>query len=99
MRMLISPIHYLRKQRARRKQLRTALHMLSASGVVRLGHIEPRYFEPPSHVDAFYRQGRKRYRPGSTAGANAVDKSGLDWMKLRQLVGTLRTSRPLRIAP
>ena len=65
MRILISPIHYMRKQRARRKQLRTALHMLSASGVVRLGHIEPRYFEPASHVDALYRQEGKRHTSGS----------------------------------
>ena len=44
--LLTSPIHYVRKKRARRRQLQTVLHMLSASGVLRLGHVEPRYFVP-----------------------------------------------------
>lgn len=57
MRMLISPLYLVRKQRARRRQIRTVLHMLSASGVIRPGHIEPRYFETSSHIDALYRQG------------------------------------------
>ena len=55
MHILISPLHHVKKHRARRKQLRTVLHMLSASGVIRPSHIEPRYFEPSSHVDALYR--------------------------------------------
>ncbi len=58
MRMLISPLSLVRKQRARRRQVRTVLHMLSASGVIRPGHIEPRYFEPSSHIDSLYRQGQ-----------------------------------------
>ena len=96
MRILISPIHYMRKQRARRKQLQTALHMLSVSGVVRLGHIEPRYFEPPSHVDALYRQGGKR---SMVSGARIASTSAgaestvVDWTKLRHLVACLRPSR------
>jgi hypothetical protein len=93
MRIFISPIQYMRKQRARRKQLRTALHMLSASGVVRLGHIEPRYFEPPSHVDALYRREGKRHAGGAPVGTSLPDRSGFDWMKLRQMVGTFRASR------
>jgi len=60
MRIFTSPLRYVKKMRARRRQVRTVLHMLSASGVIRLGHIEPRYFEPSSHVDALYRQGTKR---------------------------------------
>ena len=56
MRILTSPIHYVRKQRARRRQVRTVLHMLSASGVIRHSHIEPRYFEHSSQVEGFYRQ-------------------------------------------
>lgn len=56
MRILASPIHYVRKQRARRRQVRTVLHMLSASGVIRHSYIEPRYFEHSSQVEAFYRQ-------------------------------------------
>src|SRR5262245_18061554 len=55
MHLLMSPIHHVRTQRARRRQLRTALHMLSASGVIRPSHVEPRYYEPSSHVDALYR--------------------------------------------
>jgi len=94
MRILISPIQYMRKRRARRKQLRTALHMLSASGVVRLGHIEPRYFEPSSHVDALYRQEGKRQRSESEkVRTSSAGDCSLDWMKLRQLVGTMRASR------
>jgi hypothetical protein len=95
MRMLISPIHYMRKQRARRKQLRTALQMLSVSGVVRAGHIEPRYFETPSHVDALYRQGVKRSTLGTPmpSTCRAVDNARLDWTKFRQLVWTWRPTR------
>jgi len=55
MRMLTSPIHYVKKQRARRRQVRTVLHMLSASGVIRPSHIEPRYFESSSHLDVTVR--------------------------------------------
>jgi hypothetical protein len=53
--MWTSPLHYVRKQRARRKRIRMVLHMLSVSGVVRPGHIEPRYFETLPHVDALRR--------------------------------------------
>jgi hypothetical protein len=96
MRILISPIHYMRKQRARRKQLQTALHMLSVSGVIRLGHIEPRYFEPASHVDALYRQSGKRSTvSGARMAAASVggESTSFDWTKLRHLVGSLRSSR------
>ena len=55
--MLMSPFHHVRKHLARRRQLRTVLHMLSASGVIRPSHIEPRYFAPSSQVDALYRHG------------------------------------------
>jgi hypothetical protein len=53
--MLLSPLHYVKKQRARRRRLRTVLHMLSASGVIRPSHIEPRYFESSSHRDVTFR--------------------------------------------
>jgi hypothetical protein len=86
MRMFMSPLDRMRKQRARRKQLRTVLHMLSVSGVIRPGHIEPRYFEPSSHVDAFYRQHAKRRQPA--AGASRKTQVGFDWTKLRQWVVT-----------
>ena len=72
MRMFTSPIHYVRKQRARRRQLRTVFHMLSVSGVIRMGHIEPRYFEPSSQVDALYRRKAARNLVGPTTSAAVV---------------------------
>lgn len=84
MRIFISPIVRIRKQRARRKQLRTVLHMLSVSGVIRPGHIEPRYFEASSQIDALYREPAKR---GTAAAlASAKSQTGFDWTKLRQWV-------------
>lgn len=94
MRILGSPIRYMRKQRARRKQILTALQMLSVSGVVRPGHIEPRYFVPPSHVDALNRQERKRHAAAAAMSGPSPTAEGarVDWTKLRQLVGTFRFS-------
>ena len=46
MHVLSSLIQYTKLRRARKEQKRTALHMLAASGVVRLGHVELRY---PTH--------------------------------------------------
>jgi|SRR6476661_9425858 len=89
-----SPLHYVRKKRARRRQLRTVLHMLSASGVIRPGHIEPRYFEPSSLVDALYRQEPKRVSILSMPVPSvAHQSSGFEWAKLRQLVLTVKLSR------
>ena len=84
MHILTSPIIRIRKQRARRKQLRTVLHMLSVSGVIRPGHIEPRYFEASSQVDALYRHQAKR--PQAAAGATVKSQVSFDWRKLRQWV-------------
>lgn len=89
-----SPLHYVRKKRARRRQLRTVLHMLSASGVIRPGHIEPRYFEPSSLVDALYRQEPKRVSiPSMPVTSVAHQSSGFEWAKLRQFVLTVKLSR------
>lgn len=85
MNILTSPIVRMRKQRARRKQLRTVLHMLSVSGVIRPGHIEPRYFEASSQVDALYRHQAKRPQPA--AGATVIKSQfSFDWTKLRQWI-------------
>lgn len=84
MHILMSPIARMRKQHARRKQLRTVLHMLSVSGVIRAGHIEPRYFEASSQVDALHRHQAKR--PQAAAGATAKSQVSFDWTKLRQWV-------------
>ena len=55
--ILASPIRYVRKERARRRRIQTVLQMLSVSGVVRPGHVEPRYFESSIGIDALHRQG------------------------------------------
>ncbi|HEY6085727.1 MAG TPA: hypothetical protein VIU63_10055 [Nitrospira sp.] len=43
---LFSPILLVQRRLARRKRIRTALHMLSASGVLRPGHVEFHYTTP-----------------------------------------------------
>jgi hypothetical protein len=95
MRMFTSPLRYVSKMRARRRQVRTVLHMLSASGVIRLGHIEPRYFEQSSHVDALYRQEAKRVKIPSMPVTSVAQQSsgGFEWTKLRQFVLTVKPSR------
>jgi hypothetical protein len=94
MRILTSPLHYVKKKRARRRQVRTVLHMLSVSGVIRPSHIEPRYFEPASQLDALYRQEVKRSSSASLSETSlACQSSGFDWMKVRQLILTIRPSR------
>jgi len=55
MRILLSPLYYVLTKRARRRQVRKALQMLSVSGVVRPGHIEPHYVIGTTRVDALYR--------------------------------------------
>jgi hypothetical protein len=55
MRILLSPFYYVRTKRARRRQVRKALQMLSVSGVVRPSYIEPRYVIGATRVDALYR--------------------------------------------
>jgi hypothetical protein len=56
MRILLSPLYYVLTKLARRRQVRKALQMLSVSGVVRPGHIEPHYVIGTTRVDALYRQ-------------------------------------------
>jgi hypothetical protein len=89
--LLTSPIHYVKKKRARRRRLQTVLHMLSASGVVRLGHVEPRYFVASAQVDALYRQDAKRQPMAASTAMRST--AGFDWPRLRQLVLTMRPSR------
>lgn len=94
MRILTSPFHYVRKKRARRRQVQTVLHMLSVSGVIRPSHIEPRYFEASSHVDALNREEAKKTSLPSMAPASlARQNSGFDWTRFRQLMPTIRPSR------
>ena len=56
MHILRTPFQYVRNQRARRKRMRTVLHILAASGVIRPSHVERRYFERAPEVDALYRR-------------------------------------------
>ena len=88
--LLTSSIRYVRNKRARRRQLQAVLHMLSASGVVRLGHIEPRYFVPSTQVDTLYRQDTTRQPMAASSSMRST--AGFDWPRLRQLVLTMRPS-------
>jgi hypothetical protein len=91
MRILIAPIHYVQKKRARRRQVRTVLEMLSISGVVRLGHVEPRYFEPPAHVDALNRQDARGLLLALPSPPSQPSLPGrtvpIDWGRLRHWAG------------
>jgi hypothetical protein len=56
MHILSSPIHYIKLQRAYKKQKRTALRMMALSGVVRPSHVEIRYTTPIASITAFRAQ-------------------------------------------
>lgn len=56
MRVLASPIQYIKLLRALKKQKRTALHMLALSCVVRPSCVELRYSTPIASITAFRRQ-------------------------------------------
>ena len=102
MRILMSPFYYVRMERARRRQVRKALQMLSVSGVVRAGHIEPRYFEGPTQVDALYRQ--EPSTPVLVAHATASPTLSwqrdvkIDLARLRQWMSAFRPAR-LQMGP
>jgi hypothetical protein len=68
--------------------------MLSVSGVIRPSHIEPRYFEPASQIDALHCQEVKRTSLASMPGTTlAPENSRFDWTKFRQLMVTIRPFR------
>lgn len=56
MHVLSSSIQYIKLHRARKKQKRTALHMLALSGVIRPSHVELRYATPIASITAFRAQ-------------------------------------------
>jgi hypothetical protein len=92
--ILTSPLQYVSKARARRRQVRMALHMLSVSGVIRPSHIEPRYFEASSQLDSWHRQEAKGpSKPSIPVPSVAGWGTALDWSKFRQLISTSRSSR------
>ncbi len=86
-----SPLHYVQSKRARRRQIQTVLHMLSVSGVIRPGHVEPRYFEPPIHIDTLHRQGILKAPTAITASCVSANIS-FNFSKLRQFVKAIRPS-------
>ena len=88
MRILKSPLHYVQSKRARRRQIQTVLHMLSVSGVIRPGHVEPRYFEPSIHIDTFHRQ--VSGQNGILKAPTANTASCVSFSKLRQFVKAIR---------
>lgn len=96
MRMLAAPFQYVKRQRARRKQVRMALQMLSVSGVVRPGHVEPRYFEQAARIHALYRQAD---RPTAVAPVQPSPASRwqreikLDLSRIRHWIGALKPAR------
>jgi hypothetical protein len=91
---ILTPLQYVRKQRARRRQVRTVLHMLSASGVIRPSHVEPRYFEDSAHVDALYRHEAKRVSTAAIPQPSVpLHSPGLDWTTFRQIVLAIKPSR------
>jgi hypothetical protein len=56
MHIFSSPLQYIKLRRAHRRQIQTALHMLSVSGVIRLSHVELRYSTPVANATSFRRQ-------------------------------------------
>jgi len=56
MHVLSSQIHSMKLRKERKKQTRTALHMLALSGVVRPSHVELRYTTPLANITAFRAQ-------------------------------------------
>lgn len=65
MHILTSPLQSIKLHRARKRQKRTALHMLTLSGVVRPGHVELRYAVPIASISAFRAQPRATECPQS----------------------------------
>jgi hypothetical protein len=56
MHILSSPIQYIKLRKAHKKQKRTALHMLTVSGVVRPSHVELRYSYPIASMTTVRKQ-------------------------------------------
>ncbi|MBU6482656.1 MAG: hypothetical protein KGS09_19205 [Nitrospirae bacterium] len=65
MHTLSSSIHYIKLRRARKEQKRTALRMLTLSGVVRPSHVELRYAAPIASITALRAQPMATERPQS----------------------------------
>lgn len=60
MKALIGSFYLAKTHRARQQQILTALQMLSASGVIRPGHVEPDRYEQTTRINA---SSRKLLRP------------------------------------
>lgn len=96
MKILTAPFSYVQRQRARRKQVRKALQMLSVSGVVRPSHIEPRYFVHVPQTDALHRQADRRVvlSPAKPMQAPIWQREiKIDLGRIRHWVAALRPAR------
>ena len=91
-----SPLHYVQSKRARRRRIQTVLHMLSVSGVIRPGHVEPRYFEPSVHIDTLHRQVSEQNgilkAPTANIASCVSSNISFNFPKLRQLVKAIKPS-------
>ena len=90
-----SLLRYVQSKRARRRQIQTVLHMLSVSGVIRPGHVEPRYFEPSIHIDTLHRQvsGHGSLKAPTAKNASCLSANiSFNFSKLRQFVKAIRPS-------
>ena len=90
------PFHSMKKHRASKRQLRTALQMLSVSGVIRPSHVEPRYYFSTARFNAIYRQTE---RPAAVSHATTPQPSiwqrpiKVDLASICRWAGILRTPR------
>lgn len=96
MRMLTSSIQHMQRRRARHKQVRKVLQMLSESGVLRPSHIERRYFEVSVQADSLKRQVSSLESVADNSPARSLpwQKIGrIDLAALRHWIGSSRQAR------
>jgi len=88
MSMFRSPFRLVKTRRARRRQVRNALHMLSVSGVVRPSHVETRYVSHPVTSDG------RRHRAGGSTPITFTE-AARPWFWQRQVKSELARLRNL----
>jgi hypothetical protein len=93
MTIFTSPFHSIMKHRQRKRQVRTALQMLSVSGVIRPSHVEPRYYVQAAQLGAIHRQiERAAAVSQATASQTSIWQRPIkvDLASIRQWAGILR---------
>jgi hypothetical protein len=93
MTLLPSFIHHLRTHRARRRQVRNALQMLTVSGVVRASHIEPRYFSQATPANARHHRAKRPVAvPSNEPSATSLWQRPItiDFSRVRQWINAVR---------